>query len=133
MLSKCHLVCIISQLWIKVISIVILYVCVCVCIGVFNIHCVVFLLCFISYCVPYISIIIYILSFTVTIFMYHIYLTFNVLMSINDREYWSGNTKWTIHRNWQRSSHKTKNKNQNKFKKNEHNVRWTPLSASKHK
>jgi hypothetical protein len=29
-----------------------------------------------------------------------IYLTFNVLMSINDREYWSGSTKWTIHINW---------------------------------
>ena len=29
-------------------------------------------------------------------------------MSINDREYWSGSTKWTIHRNWQRRSHKTK-------------------------
>jgi hypothetical protein len=35
-------------------------------------------------------------------------------MSINDREYWSGSTKWTIHRNWQRISQKTKNKNQAK-------------------
>ena len=35
-------------------------------------------------------------------------------MSINDREYWSGNTKWTILRKWQRRSHKTKNKNQTK-------------------
>ena len=39
-------------------------------------------------------------------------------MSINAREYWSGNTKWTIHRNWQRRSHKTKNKNQTKTQKN---------------
>jgi hypothetical protein len=46
-----------------------------------------------------------------------IYLTFNVLMSINDREYWSGSTNWTIHRNWQRRSHKTKNKNQTKTSK----------------
>jgi undecaprenyl pyrophosphate phosphatase UppP len=38
-------------------------------------------------------------------------------MSINDREYWSGSTKWTIHRNWQRMSHKTKNKNQTKTSK----------------
>jgi hypothetical protein len=29
-------------------------------------------------------------------------------MSINDREYLRGNTTWTIHRNWQRRSHKTK-------------------------
>ena len=35
-------------------------------------------------------------------------------MSINDREYWSGSTKWTIHRNWQCMSHETKNKNQTK-------------------
>ena len=54
-------------------------------------------------------------------------------MSIKDREYWSGSTKWTIHRNWQRMSQKTKNKNQTNQAKNEHNVRWTPLSASKHK
>jgi hypothetical protein len=40
-----------------------------------------------------------------------------LLMSINDREYWSGRTKWTIHRNWQRMSHKTKNKNQTKTSK----------------
>jgi hypothetical protein len=26
-------------------------------------------------------------------------------MSINDREYWSGSTKWTFHWNWQRMSH----------------------------
>ena len=38
-------------------------------------------------------------------------------MSINAREYWSGSTKWTIHRNWQRRSHKTKNKNQTKTQK----------------
>ena len=38
-------------------------------------------------------------------------------MSINDREYWIGSTKWTIHRNWQRISHKTKNKNQTKTNK----------------
>ena len=38
-------------------------------------------------------------------------------MSINDREYKSGSTKWTIHRNWQRMSHKTKNKNQTKTNK----------------
>ena len=55
-----------------------------------------------------------------------------MLISINAREYWSGNTKWTIHRNWQRRSHKTKNKNQTKTQKTQHNVRWTPLSASKH-
>jgi hypothetical protein len=40
-----------------------------------------------------------------------------MLMSINYREYWSGSTKWTIHRNWQRRSHKTKNKNQLKTSK----------------
>jgi hypothetical protein len=38
-------------------------------------------------------------------------------MSINAREYWSGSTQWTIHRNWQRRSHKTKNKNQTKTQK----------------
>ena len=38
-------------------------------------------------------------------------------MSKNDREYRSGNTKWTIHRNWQLMSHKTKNKNQTKTSK----------------
>jgi galactose mutarotase-like enzyme len=38
-------------------------------------------------------------------------------MSINDREYWSGSTKWTLHRNWQRMSHKTKNKKQTKTSK----------------
>jgi tRNA pseudouridine-54 N-methylase len=38
-------------------------------------------------------------------------------MSINYRECWSGSTKWTIHRNWQRMSHKTKNKNQTKTSK----------------
>jgi hypothetical protein len=38
-------------------------------------------------------------------------------MSINDREYRSGGTKWTIHINWQRMSHKTKNKNQKKTSK----------------
>ena len=38
-------------------------------------------------------------------------------MSINDREYWSCSTKWTIHRNWQRISHKTKNKNETKTSK----------------
>ena len=52
-------------------------------------------------------------------------------MSINAREYWSGSTKWTIHRNWQRRSHKKKNKNQTKTQKTQHNVRWTLLSASK--
>ena len=41
-------------------------------------------------------------------------------MSINDREYWSGSTQWTIHRNWQRRSHKKKNKNQTKT-----NTKWT--------
>jgi hypothetical protein len=35
-------------------------------------------------------------------------------MSINDREYWSGKKKWTIHR---RRSHKKKNKNQTKTQK----------------
>jgi hypothetical protein len=38
-------------------------------------------------------------------------------MSINNREYWSGSTKWTIHRNWQRMSHKTNNKHQTKTSK----------------
>jgi hypothetical protein len=38
-------------------------------------------------------------------------------MSINDREYWSGNKKWTIHRHRQRRSHKKKNKNQTKTQK----------------
>jgi hypothetical protein len=38
-------------------------------------------------------------------------------MSINDREYWSGSTKWTIHRNLQRMSHKKKNKHQTKTSK----------------
>ena len=51
-------------------------------------------------------------------------------MSINDREYWSGSTKWTIHRNWQRRPHKTKNKNQTKTQKTQHNMRWTLLSAT---
>ena len=39
-----------------------------------------------------------------------------MLMSINAREYWSGSTKWTIHRNWQRRSHKKKNEKQTKPK-----------------
>ena len=47
-----------------------------------------------------------------------IYLTFNVLKSINDGEYWRGNIKWTIQKNWQHRSHKTKRKNKNKNKKN---------------
>ena len=38
-------------------------------------------------------------------------------MSINDREYLSGSTKWTIHRSWKRMSHKTKNKIQTKTNK----------------
>jgi hypothetical protein len=38
-------------------------------------------------------------------------------MLINDRKYRSGSTKWTIHRNWQRRTHKTKNKNQTKTNK----------------
>ena len=37
-------------------------------------------------------------------------------MSINDREYCSDSTKWTIHRNLHCRSHKTKNKNQTKTK-----------------
>jgi hypothetical protein len=54
----------------------------------------------------------------------------NVRMSINAREYWSGSTKCTFHRNWQRRSHMTKNKNQTKTQKNPHIVRWTLLSAN---
>jgi hypothetical protein len=48
---------------------------------------------------------------------FDIYFTFNVLKSINDGEYWRGNTKWTIHRNWQHSSHKTKKQTKTKTKK----------------
>ena len=33
-----------------------------------------------------------------------------MLKSINDREYWNGSTQWTIQRNWQCRSHKTKKK-----------------------
>jgi len=29
-------------------------------------------------------------------------------LSINVREYWKGNQKWTIQRNWQHRVHKTK-------------------------
>jgi len=29
-------------------------------------------------------------------------------LSINVREYWKGNQKWTIQRNWQHRAHKTK-------------------------
>jgi hypothetical protein len=46
-----------------------------------------------------------------------------------NREYRSGNLKWTIQRNWQHKVHKTK---KNKAK-TQHNMCWTPLYASKHK
>jgi hypothetical protein len=54
-------------------------------------------------------------------------------MSINDREYWSGSTNRqsieTGNTGHTRQGIKTKQKQT----KHEHNVRWTPLSASKHK
>jgi hypothetical protein len=37
-----------------------------------------------------------------------------------------------IQRNWQRRPHQTKKKKKKK-KKKKHNVRWTPISARKHK
>jgi len=43
------------------------------------------------------------------------------------REYRRDNQKWTIQRNWQYRSHKTKT---NKTK-TQHNMCWTPLYANK--
>jgi len=48
---------------------------------------------------------------------------------ISDREYRRGNQTWTTQRNWQHRVHKAK-KNKTKT---QHNMRWTPLSAKKHK
>ena len=48
---------------------------------------------------------------------------------MNVREYWKGNQKWTIQRNWQHRVHKTeKNKT-----KTSYNICWIPLHANKHK
>jgi len=50
-------------------------------------------------------------------------------LEINDREYRSGNHKWTIQRNWQHRIYKTK-KNKTKTQQN---MRWTPLYTNKHR
>jgi len=52
-------------------------------------------------------------------------------LEINDREYRSGNHKWTIQRNWQHRVYKTTNKT--KQTKTQHNMRWTPLCTNKHR
>ena len=52
-------------------------------------------------------------------------------MSVNDREYRSGSIKWTIHRNWQHRSHKTKNKNQ--ANTNNVNKTWSLLQTTEGK
>jgi len=46
------------------------------------------------------------------------------------REFWRGNQKWTIQRNWQ---HSRVQKTKKKKAKTQHNMCWMPLYANKHK
>ena len=54
-------------------------------------------------------------------------------MSINDREYWSGSTNGQSIEIGNACHTRQRIKTKQNQAKNEHNVRWTPLSASKHK